>query len=182
MINAFYNPADAILDAKKLGDWASTIVVMAVSGLLFAVALPVAVQSFVWKWALALLATFIVGALFGGLLLKIALSVLGAKNPGYFESVTSIVYASAPFSLAALVGSLLFLIPKAGIILAAIAALFGVIAMKATCIRAVRELTKADLLTSLVAIWIVASAGAAIGAAVYAFSMVAALVALIIGL
>ncbi len=176
MINAFYNPGEAILDAKKLGGWGSTVIVMLISAILYAAAMPIFAKAFVWKASLVLIAAFVVGSLLGGLFLKIALTILGAKNPGYYETVTSLVYGTAPFSLAVFVSSLLYLIPWVGLILAMLIVLIGSIAMTAAHIRAVKELTKTDLLTSLVAMGIVSFSGMGIIAAVYSLSFMSAII------
>ncbi len=176
MINAFYNPGEAILDAKKLGGWLSTIIVMLISAVLFAVALPIVAKAFIWKFSLAAIVAFAIGMFLGGLFLKISLSILGAKNPGYFESVTSFVYAAAPLSLAVFVSSLLYLIPKVGMIFAGLVVLIGGIAMFAAQIRAVKELAKTDLLTSIVALGVVSFSGVGIAAAFWSITFLSGII------
>jgi len=172
MLNAFYNPIEAVEDARRFGDWSSTIIVMAVAAVLLAITPIIALKSFAWEASLIAFVAFFAGVFLGGLFLMIALAILGAKKPGYFESVTSISYSTAPLSLALFAASVLLLIPTLGILLATLVAVTGGIVMAATHIRAIMELTKADLLTALVAPWIVASIGVAMSYLATAWSFI----------
>lgn len=163
MFNAFYNPAEAVMDAKKFGDWAATIGVLALTAVMLVVAPILAMKTFVWYLAVGAIGFLVVGVFFGGLLLKIVLSILGADNPGYFETVTAITYSIAPFATALFVGSLLYLIPIVGIVLAGVLVLIGGLAMSATHIRAIKELCETDLLMAVVAGWVVMSIGVSVG-------------------
>jgi hypothetical protein len=176
MINAFYNPGEAILDAKKLGGWGSTIVVMLISAVLFAVSLLIVSKSFIWKVSLASIAAFAIGMFLGGLFLKISLSILGAKNPGYYESVTSLAYGAAPFSLAVFISSLLYMIPKVGLIFAGLVVFTGGIAMFAAKIRAVKELAKTDMITSIAALGVISCTGIGIAAALWSLTFISGII------
>ena len=175
MLNVFINPVDAIDDAKRFGEWAITIAVMAISAVLIAAAPLIAAKMLMLKVMLGVFAGIIAGTFLGALLMKIVLSILGAKNPGYFESLTAIAYSFAPLSAAIFASSLLLLIPLAGLPLAALAAIFGGIVMVSTHIRALIELTEADMLTALVSSGIIAIIGSAFGYITFAASIMAGL-------
>ena len=162
MWNAFYNPKEAIEDAKGVGSWGYTIAALALSSILLALTPVIWLKSFTWIVPLAVLVGVPVGAFVGALLLKVALSVLDAKNPGYLECLTSIVYSVAPLSVTALAAVVLNLIPYAGFYLAMLVAMIGGIASTAAYLRGIVELTETDLLTSVVATSIVASIATAL--------------------
>ncbi len=180
MLNAFYNPADAVLDAKKLGDWASTVLVMVCSGILIALAPMLIFREIFWKMSLIALVSFIGGAFLGGLFMKIVFSILGAKNPGYFEAVTSIVLGAAPFSAAIFIGSVLNLIPKVGLMLFALLAVIGGITMAAAHLRAVKELMSVDLLTAVMGTWIIAGVGVTMAYFAYSLAMMSELISVLL--
>lgn len=159
MLNAFYNPAEAVLDAKKFGGWGTTIGVLAIAAVLLALAEIIALKSFTWYVSLAIIVGVAVVVFLGGLFIKIALSILGAKNPGCFEAVSALTYSLAPMSIALLAGSVLYLIPTVGIVLAGLLVLIGGVAMGATQIRAIQELAGTDLLMAVVVSWVVMSIG-----------------------
>jgi hypothetical protein len=163
MFNAFYNPAEAVIDAKKFGDWTTTLGVLALTAVLIAVAPIIAMKSFIWYISLGAIAAIVVGVFIGGLLLKVVLSILGAKNPGYLETVSAIVYSAAPLASAMFVSSLLLLIPVVGIVLAGFLMVIGGLAMSATHIRAIKELCHTDLLMAVIAGWVVMSMGITLG-------------------
>lgn len=177
MLNAFYNPQDAVLDAKKLGDWVSTAAVMFISAVLIAAVPMIFFKAFLWKLSLITFGSVIGGLLVCGLFLKIALSALGAKNPSYFDTATSAVLGAAPFSAAFFASSFILMIPKAGMYLAMLVMAAGTIAMISAQIRAMKELTKTDMLTALIAFWIVSSAWAVIGYMAFTFSLLTAIMA-----
>jgi hypothetical protein len=162
MWNAFYNPAEAIEDAKKLGSWGYTLGALVIAAVLFALAPVIWLKSAEWIVPVSVLVGAPVGVFIGALFLKIVLAVLGAKNPGYLECLTAIAYSLAPLSVAVLAAVVLSLIPYAGAILAALVAMIGGIASTAAYLRGIMELTETDLLTSIVSIWIVASIGTAL--------------------
>ncbi len=170
MLNAFYNPAEAVLDVKKMGDWTTTLSVMAISVILLALSPLLFMKSLVWQMPLVVIGTMVVGIFLGGIFLKIVLSILGADKPHYFEIVTAITYSIAPLSLAVLAGSLIGLIPYLGMALAGLVVMAGGIAMISTQLRAIQELTETDLLTSVVASWFVMSLGAGISSMIFAWS------------
>ena len=163
MFNAFYNPVEAVIDAKKFGDWAGTIGVLALTAVLLVLAPIIAMKTFMWFVALGAIVFLAVAVFLGALFLKIVLVILGAKKPGYFETVTAITYSLAPLATALLVGSILMLIPVLGIALAGLLVAVGGVAMGATHIRAIKELCQTDLLMAVVAGWVVMSMGMSLG-------------------
>ncbi len=160
MLNAFYNPGEAIEDAKSMGEWIVTIGVLVVSAVILAATPLIALKVLSWKIPLGVIGTVIVGVFLGALLLKMALSILGAKDPAYFGTVTALTYSMAPLSLGMLAASLLAMIPKVGVVLAALAAAVGGIAMAATQLRGIVELADTDIVTALVASLTVTMMGA----------------------
>ena len=160
MLNAFYNPGEAIEDAKSMGEWIVTIGVLVVSAVILAATPLIALKVLSWKIPLGVIGTVIVGVFLGALLLKMALSILGAKDPAYFGTVTALTYSMAPLSLGMLAASLLVMIPKVGVVLAALAAAVGGIAMAATQLRGIVELADTDIVTALVASLTVTMMGA----------------------
>lgn len=162
MWNAFYNPAEAIEDAKKLGSWGYTLGALAIAAILFALTPIIWLKSAEWIVPVSVLIGAPVGVFIGAFFLKIVLSVLGARNPGYLECLTAVAYCLAPLSVALLAAAVLSMIPYAGAILAGLIAMIGGIVSTAAYLRGIMELTETDLLTSVVAIWIVASIGTAL--------------------
>lgn len=164
MLNAFYNPAEAVVEAKKIGSWGTTIGILALTGVLGLLAAVITMRSVAGLVVGAgFFLGFVIFAFLGGLFLKTGLSILGAKNPGYFEAVSTLVYSWAPIASAAFVSSIIALIPVIGFAIAGIVMALGGIAMAATQIRAIIELMHTDLLMSVVASWIIMSIGISIG-------------------
>jgi len=153
MLNVFFNPADAIEDAKKYGEWVITIAALAISAVLIAVIPMIVMKSFIWKISLMTLGGLIVVPFVGALFLKVALGILGAKNPGYQDCMNSIVYAMAPLSVVVLASSLLMMVPYAGTYLAVAVGGFGIMVALATNLKAIVELAETELLTAIAAMW-----------------------------
>jgi len=162
MWNAFYNPKEAIEDAKSFGGWGYTIGVLALSSIILALAPVIWMKAFVWQIPLAALVGFPIVAFLGALFLKIILVILDAKNPEYIGCLTAISYSLAPLSITLLAAVLLNMIPYAGIFLASLIVMIGGIASAATYLRGIVELAETDLLTSVVASSVVASVGSAL--------------------
>ena len=162
MWNAFYNPAEAIEDAKSFGGWGYTLGALAVSAILFALTPVIWLKSAEWIVPVSVLIGAPIGIFIGAFFLKIALSLLGARNPGYLQCLTSIAYCVAPLSVALLAAAVLGMIPYVGAILAGFVAMVGGVSSVAAYLRGIIELTETDLLTSIVAVWIVASIGTAL--------------------
>lgn len=177
MINAFYNPEDAILDAKRLGNIASTICVMLISAVLFAAVPMIAMKSLAWKLPVAVLCATIFTEMFSACMLMLAVRTLGAKNPACFDSLTSAVYGSAPFALAAIASSALYIIPYAGKPLAIAVLMIGGVACASAHTRAVKELTSTDNLNAIAALGIVTMAWAAAAAIAWKIGMIAKIAA-----
>ncbi len=181
MWNAFYNPVEAVEDAKRFGEWGTTIAVMAISAVILSLVPLIWIKSFIWYLPLIGIVVVAGGMFLGALLMKIVLSILGVKNPGYFEMVTASTYSIAPLSVAFLAGTVFSLIPYVGIVLMAFFAVLGGITSTATYFRAVQDLAGTDLLTTLVAVWIVGSMGALLGYLSMVGSVVASFASLAMG-
>jgi hypothetical protein len=163
MLNAFYNPVEALHDAKAEKSIGTTLIVLVIAAVLTALAAWIAMGVFSWYVELIIIVVAVVSALVSGLLLKVALSILGAKDPSYFAGLTAATYSLAPLSAALVVSAILAKIPVLGIVLVILLMMVAGVAMGATLIRGVMELAHADLLMALVSAWVVLGIGMMIG-------------------
>ncbi len=159
MINAFYNPVEALHDAKADESIGTTFIVLLIAAVALILAQIIATGVFSIYAVLGIIVTVVVSALVGALLLKIAMAILGAKEATYFAALTAITYSIAPLTAALLISAVLILIPVIGMILAALLIMVASVAMGATLIRGVMELGHADLLLALVCTWVVMGLG-----------------------
>lgn len=164
MINVFYNPVDALLDAKHERSMGKTIGVLAITQVIIVLASLILTAGMPMGYTL--LSTVAIGVvsfvlyLLMGLLLKVVLSIIGAKHAGYFEALTALVYAFAPISAAVLVLAILFKVglvihPFVGMLLGAVALVFVLMAVVASWvikIKALMELAGADMLMAVVSV------------------------------
>jgi hypothetical protein len=162
MLNVFYNPVEAIEDAKGMASWKITLAVVAISAVLFGISGLIAARMLSILVLLGIIAVFAVSLFVGAFFVMLALWILGAENAGYLETLTALAYSFAPLSAAAVAGLVLGFIPYAGTALSLAVLMAGSVMMVAIQLRALKELTETDLLTVLVASWFVMTIGSVI--------------------
>ncbi len=179
MFRMFTHPGDAIKIAKKVGSTGTSIGVLALSALIFAIVSVIGTTKFMALFpgtipytagvstGAAAVITFLmifIGGLFFGWILHLVMNVLGTKS-SYFAGITTIAYPLMLLSVANLVAVGAGYIPYIGGIIAfLIVLIFGCMAFALTY-RAIKELFKTDMITAFVGLVIVW--GAVIAAGLY---------------
>jgi len=155
MLSLLYKPEEAILDARRKRSIGCTLLVLLVVAVLWGiVALVVAgkVRGGVGTMIAALVGAAIgvyVMSLFLGLLTMLAARTIGGRG-GYFAGLTAYVYSLAIITVGVIVAAILGLIPKIGVILAAIILPIATILSCAAYLRGVKELFSTDTITAFV--------------------------------
>ncbi len=159
MLNLLYDPVDAIKDAKHEMSLGKTFLVLAVMAVIVGLISKISGGQMVsWVTALLMVVAFIVAYMLIAVMMMVSMWVMGAKNPGYFEALTTIVYPYVPLMSLWFVGLLLvWLMSQIHWIVALIVMVVWVFFLLLTYImaigaklRAIMELAGTDLLTAIV--------------------------------
>ena len=185
MIKLLTAPKEAIKEAKKKRNFKKTIAYLLLASLLITGAVAIFLASGggtaaqflslrtsvswgdIWQAATLVFAVVFLGALFTGFLVKLAMSALGEKSKGYYEGLTSIVYALVAPSICAIIASLVMAVAFVlnSILITWFVAvpilIAGAVLGLATGVRAWKELFEAEWIVAFLG-YTVLSGGAAI--------------------
>lgn len=161
MMKLLFAPVEAIAEMKKKADITKSIIVIALSALFWALAVIIGTKGMMWLPAIIMFIVMIIASLFMGFLLQLTFGILVGKG-GYFEGVTVLACSMFAIAAAALVSSILILIPVIGIIISVILMGIAAVISSAAFFRAAKDLFATDYLTVLIG-WVVASTALFLG-------------------
>ncbi len=158
------SPVKAIAKAKKEKNLGKSIGVLVVAALLFAIAtaigmIPISGLAQIGaESAVGIFFLVLVGGLFLGWIVKIVMTTLGGVGK-YFEGLTAVAYSSLPISIGMVIASIasvtLAQSPVAGMVVSFVfLAIFGALGL-AILYRAVKDLFRTDMITTLLGVSIV---------------------------
>jgi len=179
------SPAEAIANAKKKISAFNTIGILVLDAIVFAAAAGIAIwqlgnllplgtllggtETFVAIVTVVVFVLVILLSLFGGWLVKTAVTTLGGKGK-YLDGLTTVAYSGLSPAIGFLITAIVFKLGIAGTIITAIVLPSAIVLGLATFYRSVKEFFSADLLVALIATSILTIATVAMFYAV-AFTM-----------
>jgi hypothetical protein len=153
-------PEKAIAEAKKERNLAKSVGILVASAILLAIATLVGVSpvrsatNFGAASALGVFLLVVVGGLFLGWIVKIAITTLGGTGK-YFEGLTVVSYSCLPISIGVLIAFIASVAGTIGKVISFVAlAFFGVLSA-AIMYRAIKDFFKTDMVTALVGVSVI---------------------------
>ena len=179
MLRLFTRPGDIVKEIKKKKSIGNSIGVLALAGVLFAIAAVLGTTkliSFVpgnelltglggMGLGIAAVSAFLmvfIGGLFIGWILKLAMSTLGTKG-GYFEGLSSVAYPLMILAVSNLGSVIVTYIPYIGGLLAFLITIILTVMAFALTYRLIKELFVTDMVTAFLGVLIVWAAAVAAG-------------------
>jgi hypothetical protein len=177
MLRVFTHPGDAITIAKKIGSTGTSIGVLGLSALIFAIVSALGTTKIMSIFpgaipytagvstGIAAVVTFVmifIGGLFFSWILSIVMKVLDTKS-SYFAGVTAVAYPLLLLSVANLVAMGAGYVPYFGGIIAFLITLIFTCMAFALTYRAIKDLFKTDMMTAFIGLLVVWAAIIAAG-------------------
>lgn len=154
------SPEKAIAEAKKEKNLTKSIEVLVAAAVLLAIAtligvlpIPTMANQRV-ESALGVFLFVVVGGLFLGWIVKIAMTTLGGQGK-YFEGLTVVSYSCLPISIGVLIAAIASVAGAIGAVISFVALAFFVVLGTAIMYRGIKDLFKTDMVTALVGVLVI---------------------------